>query len=256
MNIQQEHKREANILQGASKHEIMDIAVKHGAFLAGGAIRSVFASESISDYDLFFPSKEAFDKCIEEFGNNVTGDGKFIFNFTQTASAYSHFTSDKKHFQLICAVFGTPEQIIDNFDFTICMGVWLPNTNNFILNDLFLKHIAQRRLHFNVNAQYPICSLWRVLKYTKRGYKLPAIDAIKIALKIHSLNMQTPKDLKNQLMGIDTIFLKELTDALGGIVSPDPAKGDARYDFGEAITFIEDFVNNKESENMNGDNDE
>lgn len=37
---------------------------------------------------------------------------------------------------------------------------------------------------------------------------------IKIALAINNLNMKNYKDLKQQLMGIDTAFLKPLTDVL------------------------------------------
>ena len=245
MNISQKHSREGNILARASEHPIMRIATEHGAFLAGGAVRSVFASEKISDFDIFFPSEKAFSDCIAEIAGELDSNDDLKYNFTKTDSAWSHFSDKKQHFQLICAVFGTPEEILSKFDFTVCMGVWIPSTSNFILDDLFLKHIAQKRLCYNIGSDYPICSLWRVIKYTKKGYKLPAIDSIKLALKIHSLKITTQAEFKKQLMGIDTMFLMELTTALGEL------NEEARYDFGEAITMISKFLEEKESENIN-----
>jgi len=236
--ILQTHIREANILSKASDHPIMEAAIKNGGFLAGGAIRSVFASERINDFDIFFNSKAQFEKCIDALPD---------YQFTKTTSAWSYFTDEKQHFQLICAVFGEVEKIIEDFDFTVCMGAWIPRTTNFYLNEHFLKHLAQKRLCFNVKAEYPICSLWRVLKYTKRGYKLPAIEAIKLALRIHSIKLETHADFKKQLMGIDTIFLSALTDKLGELTP------EAKYDFGEAINMIAGFINDKESEDLEKD---
>ena len=83
------------------------------------------------------------------------------------------------------------------------------------------------------------------MKYTKKGYKLPAVEAIKLALRIHNVKMDTHEDFKKQLMGIDTVFLSALVDNLGEITP------DAKYDFGEAIEMILAFVDEKETENIN-----
>lgn len=251
----QQHTREASILHKQSKHEIMDIAIQCGGFIAGGAVRSVFASEPINDFDIFFPSKQNFNDCIEKLGEIMENDKNdsstqsthFKYNFTKTDAAYSYTTKEKQQFQLIQAVFGSPSDILSSFDFTICMGAWIPNatlpytSKTFILDDLFLKHIAQHRLVFNANANYPICSLWRALKYVKKGYKLPAVEAIKLALKINSIKIENREDFRKQLMGIDTMFLKELTDAL-----KDNNQPAAPYDFGEAIDLIVKFTEDKE----------
>lgn len=231
----QTHQREANILAGASEHPIMETAAKYAGFVAGGAVRSIFASERISDFDIFFETEKQFNKCIDDLPD---------YQFTKTASAWSFFTDKKQHFQLICAVFGEVEKVIESFDFTVCMGAWIPNTPRFLLDEHFMKHVAQRRLCYNVNSQYPICSLWRVLKYSKKGYKLPAVDAIKLALAIHNLKIDSHADLKKQLMGIDTMFLQALTDKLGEI------NADVKYDFGEAINMIGRFIDERESENI------
>lgn len=226
------HSRENSILHKASEHPIMEAAKENNGFVAGGAVRSIFASEKISDFDIFFPRKNDLENCLKQLTD---------YHFTQTDSAYSHCTDKKQMFQLICATFGRPEEIISKFDFTVCMSAWIPQHNTFCFDEYFMKHVAQKRLCFNVNADFPICSLWRVLKYTKKGYKLPAVEAIKLALRIHSIQINCHDDLKRQLMGIDTIFLQELTNQLGEL------NPETKYDFGEAIELIAKFVDEQEN---------
>ena len=216
-------KRESTILNNIlEKHPISVTALKNNAYVAGGAIRSLFTSSPINDYDLFFEKESDFNNTLK---------GLTDFKFLSTDTAMTHNDSKTKQiFQLICATYADPENMLDTFDFTICMAAW-KQTGEFIFNDRFLQHCSQKRLCFNTNAKFPICSLWRALKYIKRGYKLPAIDLIKIALCINNVDLKNRKELKRQLMGIDTMFLKKLTDALD-------KDGELSYDFGEALEML------------------
>jgi len=196
-------------------------------FVAGGAVRAVFASERINDFDIFFRSQKDFDKFVESL------NGEDSPTFSTTGTAWTHCdTDDKMRYQLICAEFGSPEEIIAKFDFTCCMAAW--DGKEFCFGEYFLKHASQRRLVFNPSAGFPICSLWRAVKFIKRGWNLPAIEAIKLSLKINHIDIKDRSELKRQLLGIDTLFLKELTDSLG-------AQSSAPYDFAEAIEFIAGF---------------
>ena len=223
------HNRESKILERVISPKFLKAVTSVGGFLAGGAIRAVFTSEPIKDFDFFFPSQEAFDECIEALSKDESP------TFTTTKTAWTHVDDDGDCYQLICASFGTPESVIKRFDFTCCMAAWNPKTQEFLLDPLFLKHSSQRRLIFNTATEFPICSLWRAFKFVKRGWKLPGTEAIKISLRVHSLNIADRQELKRQLMGIDTLFLKDLTDAL-------TEKGEVRYDFLEAIDLIANFV--------------
>ena len=226
--------RESNILHRAINPHLLKAVADVDGFLAGGAVRSVFTSEPIKDFDFFFPSRTAFDTCLEELRINDKSP-----TFSTTDTAWTHVDDDGDCYQFICASFGTPESVIRRFDFTCCMGAWNPKSEEFLLDPLFLKHCSQRRLIFNVATEYPICSLWRAFKFVKRGWKLPATEAIKMALRIHDLNISDRAELKRQLLGIDTLFLKELTDALA-------EGGELKYDFLEAIKMVGDLADQKE----------
>ena len=94
------------------------------------------------------------------------------------------------------------------------MGAYSFKHKEFYLDKFFLTDNIEKRLRFNPGTEYPICSLYRTIKYQKRRYMLSGIEMIKIALAINNLQMKTYKDLKQQLMGIDTQFLSPLTSKL------------------------------------------
>ena len=104
--------------------------------------------------------------------------------------------------------------LIGWFDFTVCMGAYKFGTKCFVFNDYFLKHLAQRSLVYNTNSQYPFASLYRAIKYIKKGFKISGIEMLKLGLKCNNIQINNFKDLSKQLMGIDTMFLRELTDKL------------------------------------------
>ena len=202
-------------------------------FIAGGALTSVFSGRRINDLDLFFRDEADFLELRKKIEN---GGGVPSF---QTASALSYIIEGER-VQLIKKYFGDPWFIISVFDFTICRAAYNPAADldsQFILGDDFLYDLAQKTLHY-IPGDFPISSLWRIQKFIRRDFKLPAIDAIKLALTINNLQIGNYETLKDQLEGIDTLFLKDLTDAM-------IEKKDEIYDFGTAIEFMENILQNK-----------
>jgi hypothetical protein len=116
--------------------------------------------------------------------------------------------------QVVKLISGTAKEIIDQFDYTICMGAYDFDMEDFVLDDQFIEHIARKELYYNVNGKYPVSSLFRLRKFFKKGYTIPGTEMIKLGLCINNLKMQTYRDLKVQLQGIDILFLKDLTDQL------------------------------------------
>jgi hypothetical protein len=184
---------------------------KYGAMLAGGAINSLFSGRAVSDLDFYLKDKdnaEGFAKALAEHGFKETFRTDNAITLTRKGK---HKTYE---IQIITRFQGTPQEILDTFDFTIVQGLYDFETSKFHFADNFLKHIAQRKLVYSGNSKYPICALYRTRKYGERGYKLPGTTMVQIALAIHALEIKTYQDMKEQLMGIDTAFLKVLNDKL------------------------------------------
>lgn len=212
-----------------TKAGIGDMLRATGGIIAGGALTAVFSGGRINDLDVFFQDAEQFNKarCIVQ---ELPSDLKF-----QTDVALSYLCTGVP-VQLIKKVFGNRHEVLRSFDFTVCMGAYEYNNNVIDLHERFLYDLANRNLVFNINAQYPIASMWRVRKYLARGFKIPAVELIKLALSIHRLTINSYADLREQLEGIDTLLLKSVTDALS-------ARADDVYEFDEALKFMEAKLN-------------
>lgn len=196
--------REAFYLSHAIPKAVLAMMSTHGAFIAGGAVTSTFSSAVINDFDVFFPSVESLGAGLMGIARNE--------KTVETESALSVIV-DGKRVQYIKAVTGNPREVIGRFDFTICQAAFLAD-RTFHLGEYFLQHLAQRRLVFNLAAEFPICSLYRTRKFIGRGFTFSGVEAIKLGLSIQKLKIENYGDLKKQLLGIDTSFLKKLTDSL------------------------------------------
>lgn len=216
---------------------VLEILAKYDCYCCGGAIVSIFTGQPINDYDIYSVNKDNPSKIMEELK-------KQDFELkVESHNAYSLVRKSNKEngtkrlkIQLIKYEKFCNENIKDTFnyfDFHCCMGAYSFKEKKFYFDDYFLTDNIEKRLRFNPGTEYPICSLYRTLKYQKKGFTLPGIEIIKIALAINDLRMENYMDLKKQLMGIDTLFLQPLTDKL---LSND----DEKYDF---TKFREELAN-------------
>lgn len=167
-----------------------------GAFAAGGAITSVFTNTDINDVDVYFRSREAFEEAVAAAyseGYWCLASSKRAVTFSLnggTPIQYMHFD-----------FFPTADDIFKAFDFTICMGAYDYDAQEFVLHDDFMKHNAQRFLRFNPGTRFPLASATRVLKYQQRGYTIGKGDILKIALACRSVKIDSWEDLKDQIGG-------------------------------------------------------
>jgi len=232
------HEREKYLIRKKLEKvpDLLKLLEKNDVILAGGAITSIFSEQPIRDFDLYFGDKDKITTVCKWFD-------KKMHRITQTARAVSYEYIRKKEkiylkFQLITIpdTYDGHDNIFRRFDFTICMGAYYFECDKFAFHPEFFKHLAQRKLFFNPNTLYPINSLIRVKKYLARGYTISGSDLLKLGLTISNLKMDTLGDLKEQMEGIDTIFLKELTDALRD-------RSKERYDFDLAMELIQEYLN-------------
>lgn len=245
-----DYRRERYELLRWLDHRLVDELARQGAWVCGGAITSVFSGQRINDYDLYFPSTVSLN-AVQDFLKKP--EHGFAQKFV-TESAVT-FSDGRTRLQLIThpRFIGksTPEEVFGLFDFSVCMAAFDFARWQFSFAEPFFRDLAAKRLVFNVNAPYPIASLWRLKKYLGRGYTLGAVDAIKLAMRIHSIDLSNRRTLKEHLLGVDTLFLKELTDKLG-----EEAEGDKPYEFHEFIQFMERVLEERFNGLKAGDADE
>lgn len=190
VQIKVAHASELKKIMGAASHFSPE-----GAFIAGGALTSVFTGAEIKDVDIYFKSKESFIAGIEL----AYDDGLWCLAATDRAVTFAYGDSiiQLMHFDF----FETAAEIFDAFDFTVCMAAYDLDAKEFVFHDDFMKHAAQRFLRFHNGTRYPFGSLLRVLKYQQRGYTIGKSDLLRIALCCHEIPLESWDDLARAIGG-------------------------------------------------------
>lgn len=203
----------------AERRQILDAMPEYfsNAYVAGGAVTSVFTGREINDVDIYFKSRAAFETAVfdaYEQGIWCVAASKRAVTFAQAERVVQFM-----HFDF----FPTAEDIFTAFDFTVVMGAldldaeeqWKWNSelgkhvkagephpaSGFVLHADFLKHNSQRFLRFNPGTRFPLASACRVLKYQQRGYTIGKGDIMKVALAVRGVRIESWEDLKDQIGG-------------------------------------------------------
>lgn len=176
---------------------LIDRFKEYKCFIAGGTITSLFTNNKINDLDIYFRDEES---CIK-FVTECWEDSKDWINMLTKKSILMRI--DDKEIQVIhFKFFKTVQEIFDTFDFTVCMGAFDFETEQFVLHDEFLKHNSQRIIKFNKNTAFPIVSLLRVHKYNNKNYSISKPEFLRIIIKCMDLDIKTVDELKDHLGGM------------------------------------------------------
>lgn len=165
------------------------------AFIAGGAITSVFTNKTIHDFDLYYKSREAFESAVED----AYRKGMWCVAVSGRAITFKYRDSI---YQLMCfRWFPTAEDIFDSFDFTACMGAYDLDQERFDLHERFLIDAARRDLVFNHKTAYPLASGLRALKYQQKGYSIDRREWVKLVTAISFQKIGSWEELRDQIGG-------------------------------------------------------
>lgn len=160
-----------------------------GGFIAGGAVLSTVTKTPINDYDIYPKTKEDLvEICMELFSQAQ------MVNLSERAVTFKSYKEhnsegERQLIQVIRGEFPTPESIFDNFDFTVCMGAYDCDTDQYTFHENFWPDVASKTLRFNSGTKFPLNSLIRTYKYTQKGYKTSKTEMAKIALTVASKGM-------------------------------------------------------------------
>lgn len=192
---------EAALLLHPLSSKIKTILKKNNAFIAGGAITSIFTGAPIKDFDIFFRSETDFKTAEREFFS-LSKAGIYTTPNAITLKNVDNTSTIIQLIRLKTSFVEEPRDIFKEFDFIACCGAYDFQIGGFILHENFLKHLAKRELVFNPTHKYPISSLLRVEKYKQKGFKINKENYFKILLSIASLKIDTNAKAAAQLQGM------------------------------------------------------
>ena len=107
---------------------------------------------------------------------------------------------------------GDAEHIHKNFDF-IHPTNYFTYKEGFVRNLAAVESILTKQLRYQ-GSYYPVTSIIRAKKFTKRGFNISAGELLKIMFQISKLDLSDPNVLEEQLIGVDIAYFSILIDAL------------------------------------------
>ena len=219
-----------NFLETITDEKIKE-TVKSNAFIAGGCIPSMLMDEWVNDYDIYFTSKVIADAVREYYyrirtnellktsikEEVVTDDYTKIVYKDEVKNSFRPVFITKNaitltdKIQLITKFTGDPWDVIKNFDWAHLRSYYkYPKLH---LDPDVYRLITEKDLVYTGSA-YPLSSMMRMQKYTKKGWKISAVDQLKIALEMAKLDLADLEVLKEQMTGIDPTYMLNIWDKI------------------------------------------
>ncbi len=180
------------------------------------------ASETQSEYAYFeSESEESASDFIESLSlKNLADIAEELLQETKGKNnKYSPvFLSDNAvtltdKVQLIIRFYGEPEDILRNYDFVHSMCFYDYAKGNLQYHPEALESILSKSLLYR-GSLYPIASLFRIRKFIARGWRITAGQMLKIIWQVKDLDLEDPKVLREQLIGVDQAYMHQLLRAL------------------------------------------
>lgn len=198
-----------------------EFMVGHKGFICGGCFKNIFNKEKVKDLDIFFNCKNDWDEAVDYFDSMTLGykgddkrDEQYRFYYeNKNVKAYKHIKTGIV-LELCRKIFGTVEDILNQFDFTIVKFAYYkeevedetgaviednpfeiepienerPKTHieyRVMYDDKFFEHLHMKRLVVDNEIPFPMSTFDRMFKYAKYGYfpcketKMKVIDSIR-----------------------------------------------------------------------------
>jgi len=156
-------------------------------WIAGGAITSAITGTTINDYDVFSPTPELLRDRLKA----AIGYASFEHEF------FTNFWINNRKIQIITRYSPeSPQAAFNTFDFTIVCGAYDGKT--FYCHDRFWQDIGTKRLVIN-DLFFPLKTMERVAKYSRRGYTVCPMGLLAIAKAINAMEIDWDNPSENDL---------------------------------------------------------
>ncbi len=170
-------------------------------------------NQSDDDYEYFEGTDPTGDKAEDYAEKMLQENTEEKHPYTPTFIT-TNAISLTNNIQIVVRFYGKPDEIFDNYDFTHCMSYYIPSGGELVIPDKVRRSLMERRLYFNSDTKYPLSSLFRVNKFTQRGFVISATEYTKIALRLNDFDLTNVETLEEQLIGVDVAYFLEFLDSI------------------------------------------
>ena len=197
--------------------DVYNLLKETKCILAGGALTSLFSGKEINDWDIYCTSKESISEVFTSaWGVSESyylGQFDLVVKFATERSLLCVGKNGGEKIQFIhYKTFKDAQDIFNSFDFEHCMAAYDFATEEFVFHPHFFKSLAQRKIVFNSETDFPVVSLLRVDKYKQKGYEISKAQMLRIAFTIASKKYSSWEDVKSECSGMYGVAPDKLFD--------------------------------------------
>ena len=159
---------------------LKELLIGHPGIIAGGCFKSIFTGQKPHDVDMFFRDSVDLHQAILYFKERPDEYTRGYEN--KNVESFIHSKSGIR-IECVKKIFGSPEEILDQFDFTISKfayeitaeppddpdGSWT-YTDRIIYHYQFFEHLLMKRLVVDAAMPYPVSTFQRTYKYARSGF--------------------------------------------------------------------------------------
>ena len=216
--------------------------VGHKGFICGGCFKNIFSKEKVKDLDIFFESKADFDEAVQYFDSMTPGyngddkrDEEYTFFYeNDNVKAYKYKRTGIT-IELCCKIFGTADEILKRFDFTVTKFSYykeeVPDELEFepfdfdgmeelaesheakkpethieykvLMDEKFFEHLHMKRLVIDDEIPFPMSTFERMFRYARYGYFPCRETKMKIVHALRELSEQQVELSESLYDGMD-----------------------------------------------------
>lgn len=164
--------------------------VGHKGFIAGGCFKNILTDKKIKDIDIYFESNDDFSHAVKYF-NKLVNERKYRPSYQNNKVKAFVCLANGVRIELIKSIFGKPEEVINQFDFTVTKFAYYKIQNDddveykIIHHNDFFEHLQMNRLVIDNLLLFPISTFERSYKYRDYGFRLCKESRIKLLQAIN-----------------------------------------------------------------------
>jgi len=213
--------------------------LREGAIITGGSIASLLLGERVNDYDIYLKDEKLAKAVRKYFFINTKNEDlpdswspEWLAGYLEDnilvepevieleirppyhlRAITQNAISLANGIQIITRFTGGVEEIHACYDFIHCTNWWDAKTGQLHLKMDALESLMAKQLRYR-GSRFPICSLLRTRKFLKRGWTINAGQMLKIMLQVSDLDLHDTNVLKEQLIGVDSVYFNSLLSAI------------------------------------------
>ena len=158
---------------------IRPLIVEGHSFVAGGVFKSIFAEGTEfnpKDIDVFFHTDADHTKMLNQFSRLSQGENpRFRYEYANANTVAYKNTETDVIVELIMKDFGTPDHILDGFDFTCvkCAAVVENGEYRLVMHPQFAEDLVTKTLRFHSRKPFDADGVFnRIVRYSSYGFNV------------------------------------------------------------------------------------